>query len=64
MSNALTKRSDPTKPERQKSNDAASRLKGELMAHALDRLFGDDESIDASDKSKLPRVKLRVMARL
>ena len=40
MSNDLTKRTDPTKPERQKSNDTASRLKRELMADALDRLFG------------------------
>ena len=31
MSNDLTKRTDPTKPEQQKSNDAASRLKRELM---------------------------------
>ena len=58
MSNDLTKRTDPTKPERQKSNDAASRLKRELMADALDRLFGADESIDAPDKSKPPRVIL------
>ena len=42
MSNDLTKRTDPTKPERQKSNDAASRLKRELMADALDRVFGAD----------------------
>ena len=58
MSNDLTKRTDPTKPERQKSNDAATRLKRELMADALDRLFGADESIDAPDKSKPPRVIL------
>lgn len=58
MSNDLAKRTDPTKPERQKSNDAASRLKHELMADALDRLFGADESIDAPDKSKPPRVIL------
>ena len=41
MCNDLTKRSDPTKPERQKSNDAASRLKGELMSDALERMFGE-----------------------
>ena len=58
MSNDLAKRTDPTKPERQKSNDAASRLKRELMADALDRLFGADESIDAPDRSKPPRVIL------
>jgi hypothetical protein len=58
MSNDLAKRTDPTKPERQKSNDAASRLKRELMADALDRLSGADESIDAPDKSKPPRVIL------
>jgi hypothetical protein len=58
MSNDLTKRTDPTKPERQKSNDAATRLKRELMADTLDRLFGADESIDAPDKSKPPRVIL------
>jgi hypothetical protein len=52
----LTKRTDPTKPERQKSNDAASGLKRELMADALDRLFGADESIDTPDKSQPPRV--------
>jgi hypothetical protein len=55
MSNDLTK---PTKPERQKSNDAGSRLKRELMADTLNRLFGRDESIDASDQSKAPRVIL------
>jgi hypothetical protein len=54
--NDLPKRTDPTKPERQKSNDAGSRLKRELMADALHHLFGDDESIDAPDKSKPPRV--------
>jgi hypothetical protein len=58
MSNDLTKRTDPTKPERQKSNDAATRLKRELMVDALDRLFGADESIDAPDKSKPSRVLL------
>src|SRR5262245_24357191 len=61
MSNDLTKRNDltePTKPERQKSNDAGSRLKRELMADAVNRLFGHDESIDAPDQSKPPRVIL------
>ena len=57
MSNDLTKRTDPTKPERQKSNDAASRLKGELMADGLDRLLGKDKSIAAPD-NKPPRVIL------
>ena len=39
MSKDLT-RTDPTKPDRQNSTDTASRLKGELMADALDRLLG------------------------
>ena len=61
MSNDLTKRNDltkPTKPERQKSDDVGSRLKHELMADALNRLFGHDESIEAPDQSKPPRVIL------
>src|SRR6516164_11551842 len=41
MCNDLTKRTDPTKPKRQKSNDAASRLKGELMSDAIERMFGE-----------------------
>src|SRR5262249_16147833 len=53
MSNDQTK---PTKPERQKCNDGGFRFKGELMAEALNRLFGHDESIDAPDQSKPPRV--------
>jgi hypothetical protein len=57
MSNDLTKRTDPTKPERQKPTDTGSRLKGELMADALDRLLGKDESIAAPD-NKPPRVIL------
>ena len=40
MSNDLTKRTNPAKPERQKPIDTASRLKGELMADAIDRLLG------------------------
>jgi len=45
MSNDLTKRNDLTKPterERQKSNDAASRLKGELMRDAIARALGEE----------------------
>ena len=40
MSHDLTKRTDPTKPEWQKSNDAASRLKTELMTDAIGRVLG------------------------
>ena len=58
MSNDLTKRTDQAKPERQKSSEAASGLKRELMADALDRLLGANESIDAPDKSKPPHVIL------
>src|SRR5262245_33562614 len=57
MSSDLMKQTDPTKPERQNPTGAASRLKGELMADALDRLFGKDESIAAPD-NKPPRVIL------
>ena len=56
MSNDLTKRNDltkPTKPERQKSDDVGSRLKHELMADALNRLFGHDESIEALTRASL-----------
>jgi hypothetical protein len=56
MSKDLT-RTDPTKPDRQKPTDTASRLKGELMAGALDRLLGKDESIAVPDNN-LPRVIL------
>jgi hypothetical protein len=42
MANDLTKRASPTKPERQQPTDAASRLKRELMADALGRMFGED----------------------
>ncbi len=58
MSNDLTKRTGSTRPERRKSDDTASRLKHEMMAGALDRLFEADEPIDAPDKSKSPRVIL------
>jgi hypothetical protein len=57
MSSNLMDRTDPTKPERQNPTDAGSRLKGELMADALDRLLGKDESIAAPD-NKPPRVIL------
>ena len=42
MTNDLTKRPSPTKPERQQPTDAASRLKQELMSDALERMFGED----------------------
>ena len=42
MTNDLTKRPSPTKPERQQPTDAASRLKQELMSDALGRMFGED----------------------
>ena len=57
MANDLTKRAGPTKPDRQKPTDAASRLKGELMADAVGRLLGKDESIAAPDNEP-PRVIL------
>jgi len=50
-------RTDPTKPDRHNSTDTASRLKGELMADALDRLVGKDQSI-AAPNNKPPRVIL------
>ena len=50
-------RADPTKPDRQKPTDAASSLKGELMADAVGRLLGKDESTAASDNEP-PRVIL------
>jgi len=59
MSNDLTKRTGPTKPDRQKPTDAASRLKGELMADAVDRLLGKDEPIAAPDNEP-PRVLFAV----
>jgi hypothetical protein len=61
MSNDLTKRTSPTKPERQQSTatDPASRLKGELMADAVDRLLGKDVSNGAPD-NKPPRVLFAV----
>jgi hypothetical protein len=68
MSNDLTKRNDltkptkPTKPEQPKSEDARSRLKHELMADTVNRLFGRDESIAAPDQSKPPRVILTCAA--
>jgi hypothetical protein len=51
MSKDLTKRTGATKPERQESvaTDPLSRLKSELMADAVDRLLGKDESTAASD---------------
>src|SRR5215471_13590582 len=42
MSEDLTKRTNPTKPERQQATDAASRLKHTLMSDALGRMFGED----------------------
>lgn len=55
MANDLTKRAGPAAPKQ--AEDAASRLKGELMADALDRLLGKDESIAVPD-NKPPRVIL------
>jgi hypothetical protein len=54
MNNGLTKRASPTKPERQQASDAASRLKRELMADAVDGLLGSAES--AAPDGKPPRV--------
>ena len=42
MTNDLTKRTSPTKPERQQPTDAASRLKHELMNDRLGRMLGED----------------------
>jgi hypothetical protein len=56
MSSDLTKRTGPTKPEQQQATDAASRLKRELMADAVDGLLGDTES--AAPDGKAPRVIL------
>ena len=41
MSNELTRRAGPTAAPKQ-AEDAASRLKGELMEDALARMFGED----------------------
>jgi hypothetical protein len=61
MSKDLTKRTGPTKPERQESaaTDPFSRLKHTLMTDALDRLLGKDESIVTPD-NKPPRVLFAV----
>jgi len=61
MSKDLTKRTGPTKPERQEPavTDPASRLKHELMKDHLDRLFGKDESTAAPD-NKSSRVLFAV----
>ena len=40
MANDLTKRADPTAPKQ--AEDAASRLKSDLMQDALGRMFGED----------------------
>src|SRR6266705_42961 len=56
MSNDLTKRTGQTTPERQ-PKDAASRLKSELMAEALDVMFGDDKPV-VPNKNQTPRVIL------
>ena len=59
MSNDLTKRTDPTKPERQKSNRCGlspqARTDGRRPGSSSREA---DESIDAPDKSKPPRVIL------
>jgi hypothetical protein len=54
--NGLTKRTDPAKPKRQKSNDAASRLKRELMNDRLGRMFGEAGETQAAPGN--PRVIL------
>jgi hypothetical protein len=56
MTNDLTRRANPTNPERQQPTDAASRLKRQLMADAVDGLLGDAES--AAPDGKPPRVIL------
>jgi hypothetical protein len=56
MSKDLTKRASPTKPERQQPPGAASRLKRELMADALGRMFGEDAK--KPDLADTPRVIL------
>ena len=40
MANDLTKRASPTTPKQ--AEDAASRLKSDLMSDALGRMFGED----------------------
>jgi hypothetical protein len=42
MSNDLIKRTDLAAPKQERAEDAASRLKAELMQDALGRLFGED----------------------
>jgi hypothetical protein len=56
MSNDLTKRVSPSKPEQQQATDAASRLKRDLMADALGRILGEDA--EKSDLAGAPRVVL------
>jgi hypothetical protein len=53
MSKDLTKRASPPKLERQQPTSAASRLKRELMADALGRMFGEDDA--KSDLAGTPR---------
>ncbi len=58
MSKDLMKRADPTMTPARQPEDAASRLKTELMADAIDAMFGDDKPSAPPDKSKPPRVIL------
>jgi hypothetical protein len=59
MANDLTKRTSPGKPERQQATDAASRLKRELMADAVDGLLGNTESV--APDGKPPRAILALV---
>ena len=55
MANDLTKRADPTAPKQ--AEDAASRLKTDLMRDALGRMFGEDGEGPAghpASSSRLP----------
>jgi hypothetical protein len=56
MSNDLAKRTDPANPERRQATDAASRLKRDLMADALGRMFGEDA--EKPDLAGTPRAIL------
>ena len=56
MGNGLTKRTDTTPAERCGQDDAASRLKRELMSDALGRMFGEDG--EKPSVGGIPRVVL------
>ena len=54
MTNDLTKRAGPTAPKQ--AEDAASRLKSDLMRDALGRMFGEDGEKDrAGQPARHPR---------